>query len=161
MKQLWAPWRIEFIRNIRNKKTCFLCDAAQGKGRDLPIVICRRKTCFSMLNRFPYNNGHLLIAPLKHKSNLHRLTNEELLDIMRLIRDSERVLRRVLNPDGFNIGANIGAVAGAGIPGHLHFHIVPRWKGDTSYMPVIGDTKVIPQALDELAKELRQHFPSE
>jgi len=158
MKQLWAPWRMTFIRDNKKEKGCFLCQAAKGKGPDRNLVVARRDKCFCLLNKFPYNNGHLLVAPYRHKGRLSDLTREELSDVMWLLRDAQEALRKALAPDGFNLGANIGAAAGAGVPGHFHFHIVPRWKGDTNYMPVLGDVKVIPQALSEIARDLREHF---
>lgn len=118
----------------------------------------RERTCYVVLNSFPYNGGHLLVVPYKQTSNLTDLTDETLCDLMRLTRRSVEILKEVMNPDGFNIGLNLGKVAGAGIAEHLHFHVVPRWSGDTNFMPVIANTTVLPQALAELAALLRTAF---
>jgi len=169
MKNLWAPWRMEFISTLREDTGCFLCDAAQGdvpapdapsgKAQETNLVIHRGKRCFAVLNRYPYSNGHLLIAPYEHKADLGDLDDETLLEIMTTARDAKKALTDVSAPDAFNIGFNLGKDAGAGLMEHLHMHVVPRWRGDTNFMPVLADVKVIPQALCALCSPLRDHWP--
>ena len=146
---------MEFILGNRDD-ACFLCKAA-GEDRDEENLVLRRgPDCFCMMNRYPYNNGHLLIAPHRHVADLDDLTDAEMLGLMQLLRQAKRALRRAMNPDGFNIGVNLGKAAGAGLEEHLHVHIVPRWQSDTNFMPVFAEVKVIPQALAELWTRLRQ-----
>ncbi len=149
--QLWAPWRSAFLLQPR-KPGCIFCAATrrQGSRRHPDRVVARRPHAFALLNLYPYNNGHLLIAPLRHVGDLTRLRLREWEDMLRLAQHLIRRLRAALRPQGFNVGLNLGRTAGAGIPGHLHLHIVPRWPGDTNFMPVVGNTKVISQSLDAL-----------
>lgn len=152
--QLWAPWRLSYVATEpENKpKGCFLChyrDADVTADAE-NYVVTRGESCLVVLNRFPYNNGHLLVAPLSHKASLSDLGERELLEMTQQLQRLTRVLEKVMTPDGFNVGLNLGKAAGAGLPGHLHWHIVPRWEGDTNFMPVLGDTKVIPQSLEAL-----------
>jgi ATP adenylyltransferase len=155
MDQLWAPWRLAYVAKPRPSNapgTCFICEGiAADPGLDRNNLIVQR-TPFAVvvLNRFPYNNGHLLIAPLAHKGRLDELESEELLQTMETLREMVGLIEQRMRPDGFNIGLNLGAAAGAGLPGHLHWHIVPRWNGDTNFMPVFADVKVIAQSLDAL-----------
>jgi len=153
MERLWAPWRIQYIRGQR-EEGCFLCRKPQENRDDANYILFRERTCCALLNTFPYNAGHLLIAPYKHTGELDDLSEQELTEWMLLTRRCKRLLADALKPEGFNIGINLGRVAGAGVEDHLHLHIVPRWNGDTNYMPVLGDTRVVPQALDELYAEL-------
>ncbi|HID22153.1 MAG TPA: HIT domain-containing protein [Planctomycetaceae bacterium] len=162
-KQLWAPWRLQYIVTTDDKPQdgCFLCRYCEaGPGRDLH-VIAQDDDTIVVLNRFPYNNGHLLIGPCAHKAELDELNDSELLGCMRQLQRMIRLLRKMISPDGFNIGLNLGRVAGAGLPGHLHWHLVPRWLGDTNFMPVIADTKVIPQSLEALSELLRSALAAE
>lgn len=153
-EQLWSPWRMEYILNIK-KGGCIFC--RKLKEPDAKAYIIQRKpTCFSMLNIFPYNNGHLMVAPKRHISKLESLTKRELTELISLLAESEGLIRKRLKPHGFNIGLNLGRSAGAGVIGHLHFHIVPRWEGDTNFMPVLGNTKVIPQLLEDTYKLLKR-----
>jgi len=155
-KNLWAPWRMEYIKADKcDEEGCFLCKAAESKDELGCLVIHRTQRCVCVLNRFPYNNGHVLVAPCAHKADFNELDDAERLEIMQAVGEMERRLRKVMQPHGFNIGVNIGDVGGAGLPGHLHFHIVPRWSGDTNFMAVVGDTKVIPQSLNEVLELLR------
>ena len=154
---IWAPWRIGYIVKIK-KKGCFLCHSYKSKEDDKNFVIYRGKFSFVVMNIFPYNNGHLMIAPIRHLKNITSLTEKEDREIMELIKKSVKVLKKLLKPDGFNIGLNLGKMAGAGLENHIHFHIVPRWNGDTNFMPVISNTKVIPQSLSELYLELIKEF---
>lgn len=150
---LWAPWRLAYIKSEPPEDEggrCFLCRYREQLNDEENLVVMRSLSSIVVLNRFPYNNGHLLIAPLSHKGGLDELTEEELLDLQKLIVQLTGRLRETLKPDGFNIGLNLGRSAGAGLPGHLHWHVVPRWNGDTNFMPVIADTKVMPQSLQAL-----------
>ncbi|MDZ4200187.1 MAG: HIT domain-containing protein [Kiritimatiellia bacterium] len=151
---LWAPWRMDYILGPKSD-ACFLCEAAAAEDPRRPLVLCRRGPVFLLLNRYPYNNGHLMVCPVRHVKDLSDLNTEERLGLMNLADEAIRSLRLCLAPQGFNLGINMGHVAGAGLDSHLHLHIVPRWSGDTNFMPVIADTKVIPQALDDTWKKLR------
>ncbi|MBU0650963.1 HIT domain-containing protein [bacterium] len=155
MENIWAPWRMDYILDDNKEKGCFLCDALKKKDGKENLVILRKKHSFAILNKFPYNNGHVMVAPVRHLASLDDLTEEELLDLMLILRKTQGVLQKALNPDGFNIGINIGRVAGAGLPGHIHIHVVPRWNGDVNFMPVIADTKVMPEYLEKTYDKLR------
>ena len=163
MDILWSPWRSKYIDSFKDedkkKQVCFFCEAVEATDRDEELlVVTRRELCFVMLNRFPYNNGHFLVAPYRHIGNFDELTKDEMAAIMELINDSIKVLDHCVAPHGYNIGANLGREAGAGVPGHLHFHIVPRWNGDTSFMPLISETKVVSQALEDNQKTFSEAF---
>jgi ATP adenylyltransferase len=156
MEALHAPWRIEYILAPKTAETDSLFTRiAQSNDDEANHVIARERTCYALLNTYPYTGGHLLIVPYKQAADLNGLTEEELLDLFKLTRRCQNALAKVMKPDGFNIGINLGKVAGAGINGHLHIHIVPRWQGDTNFMPVLANTVVVPQALSELAANLR------
>ncbi len=154
MDRLWAPWRMDYIAGMDSSGShaggCFLCGARDSGDDRKGLVFLRREHAFAVLNRFPYNNGHTLIVPNAHKGELDELADDEMLALMTLARDVMALYRRLMRPDGFNAGLNFGRVAGAGLPEHLHLHVVPRWSGDTNFMPVLGQTKVIPQALLDL-----------
>lgn len=154
MDQLWAPWRLAYVAANKDKPTdgpsCFICRGVEGADDRANNVVMRTALSVVMLNKFPYNNGHLLVCPRSHKASLAELSDEELLDLQRELRHMTGVLSKLITPDGFNVGLNLGRVAGAGLPGHLHWHIVPRWAGDTNFMPVVGDTRVIVQSLESL-----------
>jgi len=154
---VWAPWRMGYILEPK-KDGCFLCAAWASDDDTGNLVLERRQHCFSIFNRFPYNNGHLLVAPKAHKGELAGLEEEELIDLVRLTRDTQQLLARAMAPHGFNIGINLGTCAGAGVPGHLHVHIVPRWNGDTNFMPVTAATKIIVQSLEALYQTLRDEL---
>lgn len=153
MEQLWAPWRLAYVANPKHREPCddcFLCTGLAAGDDRAHLIVHRTKFSCVVLNRFPYNNGHLLIAPLAHKPEPADLTDEETLDAQHVVQQMLALLRKTMNPDGFNVGLNLGRVAGAGLPGHMHWHVVPRWNGDTNFMPVITDTRVIVQSLDAL-----------
>lgn len=153
LKQLWAPWRLDYVASNppRERPECFLCDYRDHPERDAEnFVVARGEHSLVVLNRYPYNNGHLLIAPLQHKGELAELTDDEQLDLWHQIRDFAGRLKELLHYHGLNVGLNLGAAAGAGLPGHLHWHLVPRWNGDTNFMPVLANVKVIPQSLQAL-----------
>ena len=159
---LWAPWRLDYIKDPDRKPEpaedgCFLCRYRDEAASDAEhFVVHRGEMTLVVLNRFPYNNGHLLIAPREHKGDLGELSDAELLECQTQIRRMTARLRTVLNAEGFNIGLNLGRVAGAGLPGHLHWHVVPRWSGDSNFMTVTADTNVIPQSLRALFTLLQE-----
>ena len=158
---LWAPWRLNYIVNavdkdaVAPKGDCFLCRYREETRDAENYVVDRSEHSLIVLNRFPYNIGHLLIAPREHKGGLAELSDAELFDLQVQTRRMVKLLSLVMGAEGFNVGLNLGRVAGAGLPGHLHWHIVPRWNGDVNFMPVVADTKVIPQSLDALYQLLR------
>jgi ATP adenylyltransferase len=153
MDQLWAPWRLAYVAAAKPPSPddpCFICRGLAETNDRQNLIVLRTSLSVVLLNRFPYNNGHLLVAPRAHKGKLGELTGEEILETQESLRRMVDVLTDLIHPDGFNIGLNLGRVAGAGLPGHLHWHIVPRWDGDTNFMPVLTDVKVIVQSLDSL-----------
>lgn len=170
LERLWAPWRLEYVTGSESKndpmpdpldwrpgadRDCFLCRAAAkydpAAAADRRLMIVARGACtIVVLNRYPYNNGHLLVAPQRHVGELHEISREEQLECMDHLARLTCVYRERLNAEGFNIGLNLGRVAGAGLPGHLHWHLVPRWAGDTNFMPVLAGVRVIPQSLEAL-----------
>jgi ATP adenylyltransferase len=158
MDALHAPWRIDYILAPKAPVSgeSLFTRIAQSSDDVGHHVIVRERTCYAVLNTYPYTGGHLLIVPYKQAADLDGLTAEELRDLMLLARRCQQALRRVMKPDGFNLGINLGRVAGAGIVEHLHLHIVPRWNGDTNFMPVLGSTTVLPEALADVAARLRQ-----
>ena len=155
-KNLWAPWRMKYINELNNPHDCFFCRYFNNPQDDADnLVLWRSELVLACLNRFPYTNGHLLIAPCAHKSDLSELSEAEMLELMQMLTKAQQALQQALKPQGFNVGINLGRCAGAGLPGHLHFHIVPRWEGDTNYMAITGQTRVIPQDLSESYRALK------
>ena len=157
MEQIWAPWRIEYIE-MEKPKGCILCDKPKENNDALNYILYRGDKNFVIMNTYPYNPGHLLIAPYRHIANLEELNDEELYEHWQIISRSLKVLRQVFNPGGFNIGINLGKAAGAGIEEHVHTHIVPRWYADTNFMPVLANIRVLPQALAETYEKLKGKF---
>jgi len=156
-KNLWAPWRIYYVQGLSKTNECFICHNLKNpQDDDKNLVLWRTSKSIVVLNRFPYNNGHLLIAPNRHIPDLQSATDEELLEVTKLIVESQKALTEVLKPHGFNVGMNFGRCAGAGLPDHLHVHLVPRWDGDTNFMSVCSDTDVISQSLTELLSQLKK-----
>jgi ATP adenylyltransferase len=157
MEPLHAPWRIAYILGPKPVPAGadVFAQIAQSQDDEGNYVVVRERSCYAVLNRYPYTGGHLLVVPYKKTPGLNGLTEEELCDLIKLTRRCQNALTRVMKPDGFNIGLNLGTVAGAGITDHLHFHIVPRWIGDTNFMPVLAGTTVVPEALAEVAAKLR------
>ena len=157
MESLHAPWRIEYILAPKHPASdvSLFTRIAQSNEDVANYVIVREKTCFAVLNTYPYTGGHLMVVPYKQTADLNELTDDELLGLMQLTRRCVNALKQVMKPDGFNIGINLGKVAGAGITEHVHIHVVPRWYGDTNFMPVLAKTNVLPQALSEVAAQLR------
>jgi ATP adenylyltransferase len=161
MEILFTPWRMEFILEEK-PQTCIFCDkAAQPEADRAEHVLFRGAHAFIALNRYPYNNGHLMVVPYRHVASTEDLNSEELSELMILINKSLRLLRKAMQPHGFNVGLNLGKVAGAGIASHVHVHIVPRWEGDTNFMPILAQTRTIPQWLDETYEQLRQALDKE
>jgi ATP adenylyltransferase len=160
MESLHAPWRIEYILAPKAPATdvSLFARIAQSNEDEANLVVVRERSCYALLNAYPYTGGHLLVVPYKQAADLRELTEGELCDLMSLTRRCQRVLTKLMKPDGFNIGMNLGRVAGAGIVEHIHIHIVPRWLGDTNFMPVLANTTVVPEALNELAGRLRKAF---
>ena len=170
-KNLWAPWRIQYIQGLSakpfssgkkktaagGKKGCFICHSITHPQDDNGnLVLWRTNKSIVVLNRYPYNNGHLLIAPARHIADFENASDEEMLEMIKLIRESQKALSLAIKPHGFNVGMNFGRCAGAGLPGHLHIHVVPRWDGDTNFMDVCANTDVISQSLTELLALLKK-----
>ena len=151
---LWAPWRESYVKQPHSPE-CIFCKAV-NEDDATGYVVYRSKHSFALLNKFPYNNGHVMVAPIRHVPSIELLTEEEMLDLMKVISIVLKALRICYQPHGFNVGANIGRVAGAGIEGHLHIHVVPRWNGDTNFMPVISNTKVIPEDINVSWRRIRE-----
>jgi len=156
MDNLWAPCRKEYVSKIGKEKGCFLCQVLQKEDGPENLILHRGKHSFIILNLYPYNNGHLMVAPLRHIGNFEELKEEELQEIFTFSQKLIPVLKKVYNPQGFNLGINLGRCGGAGLIGHFHLHIVPRWEGDTNFMLVTGKTKVIPESLEESYKEIKK-----
>jgi ATP adenylyltransferase len=157
MKQIWAPWRIQYIQ-AGEAEGCFLCEKSRQDSDAENYILHRGKKNFVILNSYPYNPGHLMVAPYRHVATLEGLARDELLEHFEIVSLSLKVLRGAFNPAGFNIGINVGRVAGAGLEGHIHTHVVPRWQGDTNFMPVLSDVRVLPEALAETYDKLKGKF---
>ncbi len=157
MRQIWAPWRMEYIQ-MEKPQGCILCEKPAQNNDAANYIVYRGEKNFIIVNIYPYNPGHLMIAPFRHAASLEGLTDGERHEHIDMVSRSIQVLREVFDPAGFNLGTNIGKAAGAGIADHVHTHIVPRWEGDTNFMPVFADTRVVPQALAETYQKLRDKF---
>jgi ATP adenylyltransferase len=154
MQQMWTPWRMAYIRREK-QPGCIFCEMLGAEDDRGQLILHRSEMSFLVLNKFPYNNGHLMAVPYRHVDTLEALTAAEAVDMMALVSLGIRALRRSTNPEGFNIGVNIGKIAGAGVIDHVHTHVVPRWGGDTNFMPVLADIRLIPQDLNETYRELK------
>jgi ATP adenylyltransferase len=152
-QRLWAPWRLEYIKGPKPEE-CIFCSAAESEDDAASYVVARGQHCFVMLNAYPYNNGHVMVAPYAHVPSIEDLDDPVLLELMHLTQRSLGALHEAYSPDGFNMGVNQGKVAGAGVEDHVHMHVLPRWGGDTNFMPVIADTRVLPQSLEDSHAEL-------
>lgn len=159
MQSIWAPWRIEYILGPK-PDACVFCLSSSTQEDEERLVLCRGQQCFVIMNKFPYNNGHLMVTPYRHVSTLTELTSEESHEVMDYVQHCSHILQEAFQPDGINIGLNIGEAAGAGIEEHLHFHLVPRWNGDHSFMAVFGETMVIPEHLRSVYTRLKPYFDS-
>ncbi len=165
MKRLWAPWRMEYILDEHKHDSCLFCDISKkeknrvNQSRDRKnLVLHRSKKCFVILNKYPYNSGHLMVVPYFHTSSFDGLDDDVLFDLIKNMERSTGILKQVLNPDGFNMGLNFGKVAGAGMESHMHIHVVPRWTGDTDSMPIIAETRVMPEHLMKTYNKLVKVF---
>jgi ATP adenylyltransferase len=155
---LWTPWRYHYITAPEAPEGCVFCTAASSSDDRASFIVYRAKRNFIILNRYPYTNGHVMIVPYDHAASLESLDDETLMEMTRLARETEGHLRAIYNPDGLNIGMNLGKAAGAGIAGHLHLHMLPRWTGDTNFMTVTGETRVLPEDLPMTWERLRAAF---
>jgi len=160
IERLWAPWRLEYIQSVDEQPGCFLCNAAGSDDDEAQLVVHRGERAFVLLNKFPYATGHLLVAPLEHGLDFGDLDDATALEVHQLGAAGLRALREVYSPEGFNLGWNIGRIAGAGVPDHGHLHVVPRWAGDTNFMPVLADVRVMPEHLGESRRKLAAAWPS-
>ena len=150
MDKLWAPWRTKYITKVGSMKGCIFCSKPKARNNRKDYIVARTRHSFSILNLYPYNNGHMMIVPYRHVDSLTKLNKEEIADLIDLLNRSQELLSDTMNPDGFNIGINVGRAAGAGVKDHVHIHIVPRWVGDANFMPVSASTKVISESLGAL-----------
>ena len=158
MKHLWTPWRMPFIREHKALKGCVFCDlVSQGVGEST-LILYRGSHAFVIFNKYPYNPGHLMVIPNRHTADFLSFSKDELLELHELKQRALAALKEEMKPQGFNIGMNLGEAGGAGIKDHLHYHVVPRWNGDTNFMPMIGETKVLPEALDATYRRMRPYF---
>jgi ATP adenylyltransferase len=160
MQNLWAPWRIDYILGKR-EPYCIFCPEGGGLSDEERLILRRDKLTMVMMNKYPYNNGHLLVAPWRHVAAVEELQDDEMLSIMRWVQKCITILKKVMHPEGFNVGLNLGTVAGAGVKDHLHFHVVPRWNGDTNFLPVLADIRSIPEHLKATYAKLIPHFQKE
>lgn len=158
-ERMFTPWRMRYIEGARDGGDgCVFCDIWASDDDESALVLLRGTTAFVVMNLYPYTTGHLLVAPIRHTGDVAELTPDELLEMGSLIQRCVGVLEAEMSPDGFNVGMNLGRVAGAGVPGHVHWHVVPRWSGDSNFMPVVGETRMIPEDLGETYRRLRPHF---
>jgi len=157
VRQLWAPWRLEYIQ-AQKPDGCFLCAAAAAEDDEAALVVYRGHRCFVVLNRFPYNAGHVMVVPRAHRARIAELEDADALELLRLVDRTIEVMDRVFRAEGFNVGLNLGRAAGAGVEDHVHVHVVPRWAGDTNFMPVLVDVKVMPEHLRTTRRHLAQGF---
>jgi ATP adenylyltransferase len=157
MERLWAPWRMEYIGSAKEGEDqgCIFCEKPKEGDDEKALILARTELSFAMLNRYPYNSGHLMIAPFRHVGELEEVEDPESLDMQQLLQRCIKALKEAMQPEGFNVGMNLGTVAGAGIPDHVHWHVVPRWTGDTNFMPVLGETKVLPELIANSYRRLR------
>jgi len=158
MDYLWTPWRYQYIANLKNPSACVFCIATSGEYDERDFVVFRGKSSFVILNIFPYTTGHLLVAPYAHTADFQKCPPEESAEMLELVKRCQFALQQTYQPDGFNLGMNLGRCAGAGVEHHLHMHIVPRWIGDSNFMTVVGETRVLPESLETTFGKLRPYF---
>jgi ATP adenylyltransferase len=161
VEHLWSPWRMAYIDQSKGDEdpdACFLCDKPDEGDDAAALILARAEAAYALLNAYPYNPGHVLVAPFRHVADLEGLTDDEGRDCQSLLAHSVRAIKEEMEPHGFNVGMNLGRVAGAGVPGHLHWHLVPRWNGDTNFMTVLGDVRVLPEALGATYAKLKPRF---
>jgi ATP adenylyltransferase len=159
VKQLWAPWRLEYIESADEQEGCVFCRARDGDD-EKSLVVHRGKRAFVVLNKYPYASGHLMVAPNRHEGDFGDLEADEALEVHQLAAAGLAALAETMRPQGFNVGWNLGRIAGAGVVDHVHLHVVPRWAGDTNFMPVLADVKVLPEALEATRRKLAQAWPA-
>ena len=159
MRQLWAPWRLEYIKSADEESGCLFCEAAAGDDEER-LVLRRGERALALLNKFPYSSGHFMVAPVRHVGEFAELEDEEVLELHRLASAGMGALAETYAPQGYNVGWNLGRIAGAGVVDHVHLHVVPRWAGDTNFMPVLADVKVLPEALEDTRRKLRSAWPA-
>jgi ATP adenylyltransferase len=155
MNNIWAPWRMEYVMTPK-ESTCIFCAAPDNQD---PLILKKEQTCFAIMNRFPYTTGHCMVAPYRHVGDLDDVDEKEFFEIMSLVKVLVSSVRKAMNPQGFNIGCNIGSVSGAGVADHLHIHIVPRWHGDTNFMPVLGDVHIISEHIEKTRDKIMRNLP--
>jgi len=158
MEKLWAPWRMTYIKQAKKNKGCLFCKKLKEAKDEENYILVRSKLAFVMLNIFPYNSGHLMIVPIRHVGEVEDLKTKESREMISLLQKSIKAIKRAYQPEGFNIGMNLGRTAGAGVLHHLHIHVVPRWNGDTNFMPILAESKIISQGLRETYKQLKKQF---
>lgn len=158
MKTLWAPWRMEYILSDTKDEECIFCPGEKRDNDDERLILHIGTHSLVIMNKYPYINGHLLVAPVRHVSSLDALSSDETLDLLNMVKKTISILKKAIKPEGFNVGLNLGRVAGAGVEEHMHFHIVPRWNGDTNYMTVFAEVRVIPQHIIDTHKLLKPYF---
>ena len=161
MRRLWAPWRMEYILSEEKYKGCLFCEKPKERKDRENLILYRGKHCYIILNRYPYNNGHLMVVPYFHTPSFEGLSDEVLFDFIKTVNKSVSILKKALMPDGFNLGLNFGKIAGAGVEQHMHLHVVPRWAGDTDSMPIIAETRVMPEHLRKTYNKLSRFFKKE
>ena len=159
MENIFAPWRMAYIQVSKKQEGCIFCDFPREDNDEERLILHRGKKCFVIFNAFPYNPGHLMVAPYRHTADYETLCDEEMLELHRLGGTCIEVLKKVMTPQGFNLGINLGKVAGAGFDGHLHLHVVPRWNGDTNFMPVFAEVRVVAEGLRETYKRMKDAWP--
>jgi ATP adenylyltransferase len=159
VKQLWAPWRLEYIESADEQEGCVFCRARDGAD-EAGLIVHRGERVFVMLNKYPYASGHLMVAPNRHEGEFGELDVDEALEVHRLAALGLAALAETMRPQGFNLGWNLGRIAGAGVIDHVHLHVVPRWTGDTNFMPVLADVKVLPEALEQMRLKLAEAWPA-
>lgn len=159
MKKIFAPWRAAYIQSGEKPSGCIFCVFPAREDDEENLILFRGESCFVILNRYPYNSGHLMVVPYRHTAEYGSLDPKEVAEMHHLTSISMDVIKRTMNPEGFNLGINIGKVAGAGVADHVHMHVVPRWNGDTNFMPVMGDVRVVPQSLEETYRIFKEAWP--
>ena len=158
MKRLWSPWRMKYIENHEKEEGCIFCNALAKTDDKENLIIKRGEKAFVIVNLYPYTSGHIMVAPMEHQPSLEFLDPGTRAEMMELVSQSMVVLKKIYKPQAFNVGANIGEAAGAGVPDHVHLHIVPRWNGDTNFMSTLGETRVLPESLSETYQRIRETF---
>ena len=161
MNHIWSPWRMKYIEKTEKEEGCVFCNALAKEDNAVNLIPFRGQQAFVILNLYPYTSGHLMVVPFEHVATLEELNQSTRAEMMELTSQCMTVLRKIYNPQAFNMGANIGEAAGAGVPGHVHIHIVPRWGGDTNFMSTLGETRVLPESIEVTYRRVREGFSSQ